>query len=294
METNRRDFLISSTAAIAAGTFVSSCSVADEPQRARSNKDLIYSAYKGGKIGNNKEEMIATLTAAKKLGFDGIEGQAIPDVPALKEAIKETDFPVSGLVDAIHWKIRLSDPDPKVREQGKVGLEAAIRDAYELRSSSVLLVPGKVGGKDETHDDVWKRSIIEIRKVIPLASRLGIQILIENVWNGFCETPEELRDYIDEIDNPWVGVHFDIGNVRKFSPPEDWIRMLGKRVVKLDVKDWGKKNGFCRLGEGDVDWPEVRKALKETRFSGWATREGQSRDNGLEDTIALVDKYLDL
>ena len=62
--------------------------------------------------------------------------------------------------------------------------------------------------------------------------------------------------------------------------------------MKLDVKDWGVKNGFCKLGEGDVDWPEVRKALKEIGFSGWATREGS--DGGVENTARLMDELLDL
>lgn len=124
---------------------------------------------------------------------------------------------------------------------------------------------------------------MEIRKVLPTASRLGIHILIENVWNGFCETPDQMRDYVDEIDSPWVGIYFDIGNVRKFGPSEDWIHVLGSRIIKLDVKDWGKKNGFCRLGEGDVNWPEVRTALAKIKFTGWATREGG--DKSLQDTL---------
>ena len=154
------------------------------------------------------------------------------------------------------------------------------------------MVPGKVTGPDETHDDVWKRSIVEIRKLIPVCEEVQIPILIENVWNGFCEKPELLRDYIDEIDSPWVRVYFDIGNVRKFGKPEEWIVMLDDRIVKLDVKDWGKENGFCRLGEGDVDWPAVRAALKQIEFTGWATREG--KDKSLEDTAALMDELLDL
>jgi hexulose-6-phosphate isomerase len=58
------------------------------------------------------------------------------------------------------------------------------------------------------------------------------------------------------------------------------------------VKDWGQANSFCRLGEGDVNWPEVRKALAEVGFTGWATREGN--DQSLEDTAKLMDELLDL
>ena len=77
---------------------------------------------------------------------------------------------------------------------------------------------------------------------------------------------------------------------RRLDPAEDWVRTLGRRIVKLDIKVWGQKNGFCRLGEGDVNWPEVQKALVKIGFSGWATREG--RDKSLEDTIALTKKLL--
>jgi hexulose-6-phosphate isomerase len=125
-----------------------------------------------------------------------------------------------------------------------------------------------------------------------VAARHGVRILIENVWNGFCENPEQFRDYLDEIESPWVGAYFDIGNVRKFGKPEDWIRILGERIVKLDVKDWGQANGFCRLGEGDVDWEAVRLALAEIRYTGWATREG--KDKSLEDTVQLMNELLDL
>ena len=169
-------------------------------------------------------------------------------------------------------------------------MEQNIRDTYRLGGSAVLLVPGRVTGENETHQHVWERSIAEVAKILPLASRLGVRILIETVWNGFCESPEKFRDYIDAHNSPWVGAYFDIGNMQKFAPAEEWICTLGKRTVKLDIKDWGKKNGFCRLGEGDVDWDKVRTALQEVGFSGWATREG--RDKGLEDTSALIDQLL--
>lgn len=295
---SRRGFL---QVAAASTIAVVSRSMADDPKpaeqpaaRARSNQGRIFKSDKGGGIGKDQASMVAKLTQYRDLGFDGLEGGSpdIPDIAALNAAIKETGFPVHGVVDMVHWKQRLSSPDEAVRQVGREALEQALRDAHALGGSSVLLVPGRVTGEDENHDHVWERSIVEIRKVLPLASRLGIRILIENVWNGFCETPEQYRDYIDAIGSPWVGAYFDIGNCRKFGPAEDWIRTLGLRVVKLDVKDWGQANGFCRLGEGDVNWPEVRKALAEVNFSGWATREGGDRD--LADTAALMDELLDL
>lgn len=294
----RREFLRESgvaTAALAAVAWAGG-SVRAGGGRARANRGRIFKANKGGGIGDGQAAMLARLTEYKELGFDGIEGgsPAIRDIPALREAIAQTGVPVHGVVDGEHWKdeFRLSSPDPEARARGVKALRQAIQDAHAIGASTVLLVCGKVTGPDETHDDVWERSIVEVRKVLPTASRYGIRVLVENVWNGFCETPELYRDYIDAIGSPWVGAYFDIGNCRKFSPPEEWIRTLGRRIIKLDVKDWGKANSFCRLGEGDVDWEAVRAALAEVEFTGWATREGS--DKSLADTAALMDELLDL
>ncbi|SFJ60042.1 TIM barrel protein [Planctomicrobium piriforme] len=290
---SRRDFL-KCAAGLAVGSALTipgwqSQSVAGT----RENKGKIFKSNKGGFIGSDEAGTVQTLEEYKRLGFDGIEGESPGlNVAALNAAKGKVDFPVHGLVDSIHWKQRLSSPDPAIREAGLQGLLKAIHDSKAVGGTTVLLVPGKVTGPDETHDDVWKRSIIEIRKAIPVAESQGIKILIENVWNGFCETPEQMRDYVDEINSPWVGVYFDIGNVRKFGKPEEWIALLGPRIGKLDVKDWGVKNGFCRLGEGDVDWPAVRAALKQIQYTGWATREG--KDKSLADTAELMNELLDL
>ncbi len=295
---NKRTFLKqSSSTAIASTVFGTALSgmgkaIAAENAtgtRAGSNRGVIYKAVK-----TNGKLTAGQLAKLKELGFDGVEGVSpgIADKAVYMDMIRASGMPVHGVVDMVHWQKRLSSPDAKVRAAGQTALAQAVRDAKEFGASSVLLVPGKVTGPNETHDHVWQRSIPEIRKTIPLASKLGIQILIEPVWNGFCESPESLCRYIDEINSPWVGVYFDIGNVQRFAPAHEWIRKLGKRTVKLDVKDWGVKSGFCKLGEGDVDWPEVRKALKEIGFSGWATREGN--DGGHEHTARLMDELLDL
>ena len=299
--TSRREFLQASALAAAglAGGAAANTALGAEgtsAERSGANRGRIFKANKGGGIGDGKDAMLARLKEYKELGFDGIEGGSpdITDVAALREAIAETGVPVHGVVDGVHWSdnYRLSSPDAEARERGRLALIQAIEDAHAIGASSVLLVPGRVTGPEENHDHVWERSIAEIQRVLPTAARRGIHVLIENVWNGFCETPEQYRDYVDAIGSPWVGAYFDIGNCRKFGPAEDWIRTLGLRIIKLDVKDWGASNGFCRLGEGDVNWPEVRKALAEINYSGWATREGN--DNSLEDTAQLMDELLDL
>lgn len=218
----------------------------------------------------------------KELGYDGVEldspgGQN--KVEALA-ASKSTGLPIHGVVDSIHWRTRLSDPDEAVREKALQGLLTAMRESRQVGGTSVLLVPAVVDDKT-SHDQAWQRSIEQIRKALPLAEELKIHILIENVWNQFLYDPKGsnqqdaalLCHYIDEINSPWVGSYFDIGNHQKFGKPGAWIRQLGKRIVKLDCKDWGVKGGFGKIGEGDVDWVDVRAALREIHYRGWATAE---------------------
>ena len=296
---SRRRFL--KTASIVAGTCTLSHHAFAIPavhQETPSNKGKIFKSVKWGMI-RGAEGVLPKFELQKELGFDGMELVSPTQLKAseLREASSKTGMPIHGLVNMKHWSngFRLSEPSEASRNAGRKVLEQCLRDAKAFGGDSVLLVPGRVAGEKENHDHVWARSIEQIRKVLPLASRLGVRILIENVWNGFCEKPELLRDYIDEINSPWVGVYFDIGNVRKFGPSEDWIRVLGNRIVKLDIKDWGKANGFCKIGDGDVDWEEVRKALAEIEFTGWCTAEVGGGDKARQKEIAeRMNKVLSL
>ncbi len=287
--TTRRQFLTTTSLASVGALTASDATAQDaKPASGPNLEGHIFKAVKGGR--KRGESPLDFFKRLKGLGFDGVESGNANEADAYAAATAETGVMFHGQVCGWHWGTRLSSPDEATRAKGIAMMKDNILATHRLGGSAVLLVPGKVSGPNETHDHVWHRSIAEVSKVLPLASRLGVRILIETVWNGFCESPDKFRDYIDAFNSPWVGAYFDIGNMQKFAPAEEWIRTLGNRNVKLDIKDWGKKNGFCRLGEGDVDWDKVRVALKEVGFSGWATREGS--DKSLEDTSSLIDQLL--
>ena len=224
---NRRKFLATTSGAI-------SLAQAGMAKPGKFN-GLIRKAVKFGTKPDEKQ-----MQKLKDLGFDGIEGSGPGlEIESMKKACDRFNLPMHGLVYNKHWKVRLSDPSSKVREQSRMGLANAMREAKGVGGTSVLLVPGRVKGDQETHQQVWDRSIEQIRKLLPLAEELKIHILIETVWNGFCYQPEQFRDYIDAIDSKWVQAYYDIGNMQKFGPSHEWIRILGKRTLKLDVKEWG-------------------------------------------------------
>ncbi len=300
----RRHFLQNSATAGAA-LFASTASRADQAAAAEPAPGYPETRpiFKSIKFGMFQEDisLLEKFRILKELGFDGVELESPggPDKGEALAASRVTRLPIHGVVDSIHWNIRLSDPDPAVREKGLKGLLTAISDTRLIGGSAVLLVPGKVSDPaNENQEQIWERSIEQIRLALPAAAQFGIHILIENVWNGFCyqhdgppdQSAGQLADYLDAIGSPWVGSYFDIGNHQKYGKPADWIRTLGRRIVKLDVKDWGVENGFCKIGEGDVDWPEVRKALRETGFTGWSTAEVAGGDR---ERIAEVGRRMD-
>ncbi|MFM8476648.1 MAG: sugar phosphate isomerase/epimerase family protein, partial [Planctomycetaceae bacterium] len=194
-------------------------------------------------------------------------------------------LPVDGTVNSTHWQVRHTDPDPAVRERALQSLLSAIEGTHAVGGHSVLLVIGH--GKDGDETEIWKRSQANIAQAIPLAARLGVQIVIENVWNHFLydhsggpdQNAEKFVRYVDELNSPWVGMQFDIGNHWKYGSMGDWIRQLGRRVMKLDIKGFSRaEDKFTRISEGDIDYADVRKALHEINFAGWCAAEVSGGD----------------
>lgn len=294
---NRRRFCqtaMSLTAVCAAGRQVSLLGATAQDE----TLDIGCHIYKSLKW--NMVQLPGTLpqkfSVLKELGYDGVEldcpGSITPQ--AARAASEQVDLPIEGIVNSTHWNIRHSDPNPAVRKQAATNMTEALHFAQQVGADSVLLVPGKVTDTEhENHDQVWQRSIQEIRGLIPLAQRLRIKILIENVGNGFCESPEQFADYIDELGSEWVQIHFDIGNHIRVSPPSQWINVLGQRIKKLDVKDRTRQNAKTLIGEGEADWPAVRAALRKLNYRGWAAAEVSGGDREqLADVLERMNRVL--
>jgi L-ribulose-5-phosphate 3-epimerase len=266
---------------------------ADVPQSPQVKRPKLRKAVKYDMIGIDGT-VEQKLELVKSLGFEGVEIDSPLEIDraAVVAAAKKTGIVVHGVIDAEHWQKRFSDPDEKVRAHAVETLQHAIDDAYTYGATTVLVVPGKVTGKDtENYDQVWKRSHEEIAKMVPYAKAKGVRIAIEVVWNDFITKPEELARYVDEFGDPTVGAYFDCSNMVKYGVPDaEWIRKLGKRLLKFDFKGYSKAKGWVGIGEGDEDWPAILQALGEIGYDGWATAEV---DSGGREHLADVKKRMD-
>lgn len=298
---NRRDFL-NTSAVVGAGLFSVPLFAEAGKKRVPLKKAVKYGMIGAGKTVQEKFELI------KKLGFQGVEIDSPSglDLKAANAAQEATGIKIHGVVDSVHWGQPLSSPDEKVREKGLKALLQALEDAKTVGADTVLLVPAVVN-KDVTYDVAYERSQIEVKKAIPTAEKLGVKIAIETVWNNFITKPEQMIKFVDDLKSPAVGAYFDCSNMVKYGVSSgDWIRKLGKRLLKFDFKGYSltkakdAKNewkGFdAKIGEGDENWPDVLDALAEVGYTGgWATAEvGGGGEAVLKDISERMDKILEL
>ena len=295
-ELSRRDFIVAAAAAGAGAMLTNPPGLKAEMRPPRQiRKALKYGMIKPG------DTIAEKFAAAKAAGFDGVEMDSPNpfETDAVLAAKAEVGIEIPGVVDSVHWGSPLSSPDATVRETGRNGLITALRDCKAYGGTSVLLVPAVVN-KGISYADAYRRSQEEIRKVLPLAEELEVDIALENVWNNFLLSPLEAARYVDEFESRRIGWYFDVGNIVNYGWPEHWVETLGERIMKLDIKEYSRQKrndeglwkGFqVELLEGDCDWPAVMSALDRVGFTGWASAEVGGGDlDRLRDIAARMDR----
>ncbi len=234
-------------------------------------------------------------------GFEGIEMQTVTDpktADEIREASSKSGLKIHSVMNMAHWDNPLSSDDPEVVNKSVKGMETSLRNARLWGADTVLLVPAVVNPKT-MYKDAYTRSQKMIReRLLPLAQDLKVVIAVEEVWNKFLLSPIEFARYVDEFKSPWVKAYFDVGNVVLYGYPQDWVRTLGNRIVKMHIKDFkmDRREGrfyWKNIGEGDIDWPEIRKALSEIGYEGFMTTEIQGGDAAyLKDVVARLNRFL--
>ena len=295
---NRKDFIKYSTGALAGMAMAPNLLAKDS--FLKDDSPLIKKSLKFGMI---KEDLsiLDKFKLLKDLGFDGVELDYPNDLDN-KEILAARDITgleIPGVVNSYHWKYPLSDPDPEVRKKCSDSMIDSLRNCKVYGGTTVLLVPAMVKA-EVSYEDAYKRSQEEIRKLLPYAEETGVKIAIENVWNNFLISPLEAARYIDEFESDMIGWYFDVGNIVRYGWPDHWVRTLGKRILKLDIKEYSREKqvkegiweGFkIELTEGDSDWAKVNQALRDIGYSGWGSAEvpGGDRER-LRKISELMDK----
>jgi len=260
----RRSFL----SVAAAGPFMAAAATTRLPIRKAVEFSMLPSA-----LG-----VMERFQLARDAGFEEIECPTTSDASKAEEilaASKKAGLRIHSVMNQEHWRSPLSSSDSAVVEKSMEGMRTSLHNAKLWGADTVLLVPAVVN-PDTSYAQAWERSQRQIRKLIPLAEELKVIIGIEEVWNKFLLSPLEMARYVDEFQSPWIRAYFDVGNIEIWGYPQDWIRTLGKRIVKLHIKDFSFKKRvaeFVPLLEGEIDWKAVHAALADIGYRGTATVE---------------------
>jgi len=293
---SRRSFVrkcgMGAAAAVAAGVTPATATRAhaDAPSNGEIKKALVFGMLRGDLSIEDRFRLAADV------GFQGTEIGTVRDPKTLKQMIaaaEKTGVRIHSIMNSDHWSQPFSSADPEVVARGMKCMETSLQNAHECGADAVLLVPAVVNPAT-MYRDAYQRSQKHIRKLLPLAEKLKVIVAVENVWNKFLLSPLEFARYVDEFENPFLRAYFDVGNVVLFGYPQDWIRTLGSRIVKVHVKGFdARRMRFVNLRDGTIDWPEVRRALKEIKYNGFMTAElgGGGRDH-LKDVSERMDKII--
>lgn len=262
---------------------------------------LTKKSLKWGMIKEEGLSVMEKFQLVKDLGFDGIEldWPNNLDEGEILAARDKTGLELPGVVNSLHWKNPISSADPAIRATTTDSMMVAMDKTKLYGGTTVLLVAGTVNDKTR-YDEAWHRSTAEIKKMIPHAEKTGIKIAIENVWNNFLLSPMEAANFVDQFNSPMVGWYFDVGNVVRYGWPDQWVRILGDRIMKVDIKDYSRKKqtdegiweGFkVLLGDGHADYAKVNEALKDIGYSGWGSAEVRGGD---KTRLAEVSERMDM
>jgi len=289
--TDRRGFLKTAGATLAAASLAGQT----RPTPAAGAAGAGSPWKKAFMLGVTSGEILPHFERLKAAGFQGVELISPNNLnrEEVLQARDKTGIVIHGVSGGRHWQDTLSDPDPKVVERGLAAIRQEFEDVKAYGGTTVLVVPAVVTPK-VSYREAYARSQAAIKTLLPDAEKHGVKIAIEEVWNKFLLSPVEFARYIDEFQSPWVGAYFDVGNVVEFGYPQEWIRELGKRIVKVHIKEYAKEKRFgYPLGEGEIDWPAVTRALHDVGYEGWVTAEvGYGDLDALKDVVRRMDKVL--
>ena len=255
------------------------------------------------------------LELVKKAGYDGIE-LWLGDVPwfqmnttdaqlsELRRKVENAGLAVSNVSTGLHWHTPLSARDPRVRAQAIHIVERQLEAAQLLGCDAILVVAGLVT-EEAPYNEVYQRTIDAMKQLAPLATKARVKIGCENCNSEqrFLLSPREFWTFLNDVNEPSVGIHLDVGNIHDTGFAEQWIEIHGSRITRIHLKDVMKKRGRCcdtvytSLFIGDNNWAAIRAALIKVGYDGWLIAEMEALyhyalDQQFHDTAADMDRLI--
>jgi L-ribulose-5-phosphate 3-epimerase len=233
---------------------------------------------------------LEAISLAKKIGLDGVQislGNVSNDMHLRQDKVQKLYLDASrkngiaigglaiGTLNSIPYK-----SDMRTEQWVSDSIDVA-----KIMGTKVVLLAffgkGDLKGDKTGTDEVIRR----LKKVAPKAEANGIILGIESWLSA-----KEHMVIIDAVGSPNVKVYYDVANSNKmgYNIYEE-IRWLGKDNI---CEFHAKENGYL-LGQGKVDFPEVRKAIDDIGYEGWVQIESAVPEGAdMFESYLLNNKYI--
>ena len=277
-------------------------------------KSISYWCFKDGLA--NEHPVEAALQEAASAGFEGVElcistegeisvTSSQSDCEEIRHKIDASGLVVETLASGMSWAFNPTSNDAGVREKAVELHERALERAAWLGCDALLFVPGVVNSPiaPDEHirpDHALARCRENVVRLLETADRVGVDLCLENVWNGMFYSATEFRQFLDDINHPRLGAYLDLGNLVGVDQyPPHWIEILGHRIKRVHIKDfkhqfdWAGSYDFCDLLEGDVPFAASLQTLEDIGYDSTIVAEMLPWKPGrVEKTSMAMDRLL--
>ncbi|MFZ0590835.1 MAG: sugar phosphate isomerase/epimerase family protein [Bryobacteraceae bacterium] len=256
------------------------------------------------------------LKLVKQSGYDGVElwlgdrpwfqmETSDADLRRLYHKVQDAGLEVSNVSNSLDWDENISDRNPAKRESAIRHIKRQVEACHIFNTDAILVVAGIVTTQNP-YNEVYSRCVKTLQELGEFASKARVKIGIENCCSEqrFLLSPREFNRFLDDVGNPWVGIHLDVGNIHDTGFAEQWVEILGPRITRIHLKDVLKHRGRCgdqsvytNIFLGDNNWPAIRAALDKVRYDGWLIAEMEARyryapDQQFVDTSAAIRRLI--
>ena len=256
------------------------------------------------------------LKLLKRAGYDGVElwlgdrpwfqmSTTDAQLKDLYRRVQDAGLEVSHVANSLEWDENVSDRDPAKRAAAFRHIERQIEAAMIFNCDAILIVAGIVTA-EIPYNEVYNRSVESLKRLGETAGRAEVKIGVENcnAEQRFLLSPREFNNFLNDVNEPWVGLHLDVGNIHDTGFAEQWIEILGHRITRVHLKDVLKQRGRCgnqsvytNIFLGDNNWRAIRDAFDKVNYDGWLIAEMEARyrfapDQQIFDCSAAMDRLI--
>ena len=232
-----------------------------------------------GAMNHPCHQVVEEIAWMAKLGLDFIDLTLEPpaaghwqiDVDAILRALNHHGM---GIVGHTAYYLPLGHPFEEVRAGAVAAFIRSLEVFGRLGATCMNIHPDFKAPMHDARFSV-EQNLKSIRELLPVARRLGIVLMIENL-PGNVNDVSQLGLFLDAI--PELGLHLDIGHTNlmvSHNTTPAILQRYGDRVKHVHLHDnrGGKDDLHLPLGAGTLDLPGCLRALKSSGYDGTITLE---------------------